>query len=105
MRLEAEDLGTVHEELYDARSKWYDLGMKLGVKVAVLDRIRQQFSNPSDCLRGVLRHWLQSSPCPTWEEVCAALRSCTVGEHALAQQLEEMYGPVAESGAEDGGEG
>ena len=84
MRLETEDLSTVHEELYDARSKWYDLGMKLGVKVAVLDRIRQQFSNSSDCLREVLQHWLQSSPCPTWERVCAALRSCTVGDEVVS---------------------
>ena len=104
MRLALKDLSTVHEELYDARFKWYNLGLKLGVEVAMLDKIKQEFSNASDCLREVLQHWLQSSPCPTWEEVCAALRSCTVGGHRLAQQLEGTYGPVAESGAEDGGE-
>ena len=105
VRLEEDDLGTVHEELYDVRMKWYDLGLKLGVSVAVLDRIRQEFSSPSDCLLEVLKHWLQSSPLPTWEDVCAALRSRTVGEHPLAQQLEEVFVPVADSGAEDGGEG
>ena len=104
VQLEVEHLSLVHDELYDARSKWYDLGMKLDVKVTELDRSRQQFSNSSVCLREIPQHWLQSSPCPTWEGVCAALRSCTVGEHPLAQQLEGTYGQVAEDGAEDGGE-
>ena len=103
--LKQDDLCTIHTELYPARLKWYDLGLKLGVSVAVLNQIRQMFSSPSDCLLEVLQHWLQSSPHPTWEEMCTALRSRTVGEHPLAQQLEEVFVPVADSGAEDGGEG
>ena len=113
-QLEVEDLSLVHYELYDARSKWYDLGMKLGLKVDVLARINccmswlvmRRFSmrSSSDCLREVLQHWLQSSPCPTWEDVCAALRSYSVREYQLAQQLEETYGPVAKCRAAGRGE-
>ena len=94
MKLKKDNLCTIHMELYNARKRWYDIGLALEVPVAVLDQIRQEFSSPSDCLLEVLKHWLQSSPLPTWEDVCAALRSRTVGERPLAQQLEKEYGSV-----------
>ena len=85
------ELGVVHDELYDARHKWYYIGLMLGVPVETLDWIRHNFSNSSDCLRETLRSWLEKGGVATWQTVCAVLRSPIVGEHQLAREMEERY--------------
>ena len=51
MALDLNDLGPVYEEMFEARTKWYDIGLKLRVKVDFLDSIQSQSSKPKDCLR------------------------------------------------------
>ena len=52
------DLPMVMEELNKVCVKWYDIGMMLRVKLNRLDAIKEQYSNPSDCLRETLKMWL-----------------------------------------------
>ena len=44
-------------------------------------------------MREMLKHWLQTAvkPYPTWEAVVTALRSPSVNESYLAQQLESKH--------------
>ena len=44
-------------------------------------------------MREILEHWLQTAvkPCSTWEAVVTALRSPSVNERYLAEQLESKH--------------
>jgi len=44
-------------------------------------------------MREMLKHWLKTAvdPRPTWEVVVIALRSCSVDERYVAEQLELKY--------------
>ena len=87
-----DDLGTVLQETYEARNKWYDIGLGLKVSVATLDGIKSQSDDPKDCLRETLKPWLKGTdPKPTWRALVEALKSCIVEEHQLAKRLEAKY--------------
>ena len=74
------------------RAKWYNVGLHLGVSIATLDAIKEQYNDPPDCLRETLRTWLKSYPSsPTWNNIVDALRSSTVGEVSLAADLQHKY--------------
>ena len=89
--MELNDLGIVHEEIIEASTKWYDLGLKLGVGVNLLDSIRSQFSNPKECLRETLKQWLKTSDDTTWKILVEALRSPVITEARLAARLERKH--------------
>ena len=93
MELSEADLGTVLNEVFDVRAKWYNIGLGLRVPAGTLDAIRGRFDDPADCLRETLREWLrQAAPQPTWRALVEALRSRAVGEQQLARALEGRYG-------------
>ena len=80
------------EELNDVRAKWYNIGLQLHVSVGTLDAIKEQYDDPSHCLRETLKTWLKTSPsAPTWSNTVDALRSSTVGELRLAADLQHKY--------------
>ena len=91
MELSVDDLGIVRNEIFDASPKWYDVGLELKVSVATLDSIRDQFGDPKDCFREALKCWLKSTLKPTWRVLVDALRSRTVGEKQLADNLEAKH--------------
>lgn len=57
--LSESDLVEVLEETFEICHRWYDIGLKLGLTPAVLNAILVKNYLPHDCLRDVLRHWLQ----------------------------------------------
>ena len=90
--LSVNDLPVVMEELNNAHTKWYDIGLQLCVSVGTLDAIKEQYDDPSHCLRETLTTWLKTCPSlPTWKNIVDALRSSTVGEVRLAADLEQKY--------------
>ena len=91
-QLSDNDLPVVMEELNKACVKWYNIGMMLRVSLDRLDVIKEQYSNPLDCLRETLKIWLKTYLShPTWRNIVDALRSYTVGEIKLATDLERKY--------------
>ena len=86
-----DDLGLLLEELLDVQTKWYNLGLQLNLRVKVLDRIRDQFSNHRDWLLEMLKTWLRSADNTSWKTLIDALRSRSVGESQLADHLEAKY--------------
>ena len=91
-QLSVNDLHVVMEELNDIRAKWDDIGLQLHVSVGTLDAIKEQYDDPSRCLRETLKTWLKTCPSsPTWKNIVDALRSSTVGEVRLAADLEQKY--------------
>ena len=90
-QLSVNDLPVVMEELNDIRAKWYDIGLQLRVSVGTLDAIKEQYDDPSHCLRETLKTWLKTYPSPpTWSNIVTALRS-RIGEVRLAADLEQKY--------------
>ena len=91
-QLSVNDLHVVTEELNGTRAKWYDIGLQLRMSVGTLDAIKEQYDDPSHCLRETLKKWLKTCPSPpTWKNIVNALRCSTVGEVRLATDLEQKY--------------
>lgn len=47
-RLSTDDIENVRSEVWEARCKWYDIGIELRLSVSDLDRIRLQFKDDAD---------------------------------------------------------
>ena len=91
-QLSVNDLPVVMEELNETRVKWYDIGLQLRMSVGTLDAIKEQYDDPSHCIRETLKTWLKTCPShPTWNNIIDTLRSSTVGEIRLAASLEQKY--------------
>ena len=88
-----DDLADVLEEILASSTKWYEIGLRLKFSVDKLDGITSQFSDPRHCLRELLKEWLKGAARsrPTWGALVEALRSQTVGEPELADQLEAKH--------------
>ena len=58
-----------------------------------MDCLKQNYSDQSDLLREVLKHWLDRAvdPLPSWRTVITALRSPTVDMKRVAANLEAKY--------------
>ena len=72
-------------KLWNARSKWYNIGLGLGVSAGELDSIDQK-REPGDCLREVLIKWLKKRT-PRKSQLIEALREPSIGFEQLADDL------------------
>lgn len=74
------------------QSKWYNIGIQLGLTVGILDAIRHDHHDQSvDCLREMLIAWLKHDFDATWERLIEALRTSVVAEMKLSHVLEAKY--------------
>jgi len=96
-RLSVDDLAVVQRKLYAVKTEWYNLGLELGLQVSILDGIDARYSsNPSHCLRHVLKEWLMGgvSQPPTLQAMVNTLRSPTVAQYHLAEQIQAELPPT-----------
>ena len=96
-KLGIDDLGEVWEAVLDACTKSYEIGLKLNIPVATLERIHGQFEAPREKLREALKVWLKTAPKPTWQDILDALQSSAVEESRLATTVEAKYCTTARS--------
>ena len=87
--LDIDNLGDVLESVWEARVKWFNIGLKLGILVGTLNAIKKNNNqDPDDCLTAMLEYWLNNGkPKPLWAELAKALKSPMVGYAQLAEQL------------------
>ena len=88
--LEINDLCFVQRAVWDARSKWYDVGVELLVSPDTLDAIKKNERGICEaCFREMLKEWLRRpKPCSTWAELAKALtRSPMIGYGHLADKI------------------
>ena len=85
------DLGTVQAALWDARPKWYNIGIQLGIDVTDLDVIRDRnMKNADECITEMIVNWLRkASHPPTWNSIVKALQSPTVNLMQMAETIEQ----------------
>ena len=71
-------------------SKWYQLGIRLGLQPSQLHKIEQEV--PTDIERRkveVVNVWLQSTPGASWRHIVTALRE--MGDLTTAERIELKY--------------
>ena len=95
-RLHVDDLAAVQRKLFSVKTEWYNLGLELGLRVSTLDGIDTKYnSDPPQCFRQVLKEWLKGvNPPPTWQAMVKALKSDTVAQYHLAEQIQAELQPV-----------
>ena len=84
-------LNTVRNEIHDARTMWYDIGLELKVPESTLKSIESRYEDDKICLREVIAAWLRAGDNATWESLVDALRTRVVDEPRLAAELEAKY--------------
>ena len=92
MDLSLEHINTVRKEVHDARNKWKDIALELGMQMGDIANIKSECNGNKDCLLEVLQWWLKRvTPKATWDGLVEALKSCVVGECHLADDLQKKY--------------
>ena len=82
-----DDLGDVYTKLYNARSKWFDIGLALKINYSTLESIESEKPSNSDRLRQMLAHLIQSGGPLTWTDLSGCLRHPTVERRDLADEI------------------
>lgn len=88
------DLKDVINTLWEARSKWFNIGIELQRTLDDLEVIKTRCNNnPDDCFREMFTEWLRESKesLPTWENIITALKAKPVGYGQLARKVEQTY--------------
>jgi hypothetical protein len=99
--LTIDDLRTVQRDVWEARTKWYNIGLELDVDFSTLDAIRRDNYDIDSCFTEMLTMWLKRvNPPPTWSAMVEALRSPTVGYEHLTEHVSpsEYVSDVTDSG-------
>lgn len=89
-----EDLATILRELYEARSKWFDIGVQLQLNLTELESIREKCSdNPDKCFREMFISWLKSSSKvpKTWKTLVEILKLPATGYGVLAEEINVKF--------------
>ena len=86
--LTSNDIREVIEKVWNARAKWYHIGIELGISVHDLNAIKNGANHHDidSCFTDMLVIWLQQ-PRATWEALANALRSEPVGYPQLAESI------------------
>ena len=84
-----DELGDVYTKLYDARNKWFNIGLALKISYSTLESIESEKPDNSDRLRKMLAHRIQSGGPLTWTDMCSCLRHPTVERNDLANEVDQ----------------
>ncbi len=86
--LTSSDIREVRHKIWEARMKWYHIGIELGINVDDLEAIRSgaNHHNIADNFTEMLTTWLRQTG-STWEALSKALRSKQVGYPLLADSI------------------
>lgn len=90
--LHESDLDALVEEMSSVSTKWESIGQELGVYKGYRTHIRNSYSTSHDCMREMLRKWLQDTlRSHNWERIILAVRR--TGEPQLADNLKAKHIP------------
>ena len=87
-----DDLEKMLSAAWEARAKWYNIGLQLKIGAGMLDTIKGDSESIDDRFRSMLSTWLKrDEPRPTLSLLASALHSPTVGYQYLAQKILAQY--------------
>lgn len=85
------DLNKLYCSTFEARTKWKNILLGLGVPYDTIETIYEKYrGNPDECYMEGLSKWLQSGE-RNWREVVEVFSSSPVGHIVLARKLQEEY--------------
>ena len=90
-----DDLKELYEVLYPVRTRYYYIGLHIGVKSREILPIKAEHSRLDDRLREVLIARLKMTKALTWDDIVNALRSKMVGEPRVADRVLQRYGNLS----------
>ena len=90
------DLRSVTNELVSVMTKWYRIGVQLGVDEAKLEEIENDYQTADRRFCEVIKFWLRgyASVAVSWESLVEVLEKPFVGEKGLAMRLREKGGMI-----------
>ena len=94
MALSEKDLPIIVEELSNATSKWFNIGIQFNLEFDKLERIRNDHKDIADnCFPHMIVAWLRSSSQvpKTWSTLANVLKRQCIGFGELAAEIEEKY--------------
>lgn len=92
--LSAMDPKQVFEEIKEAKTKTFRLGVKLGLPISTRRRINSTRLSPDDCLLKTLEEYMKMmNPKPSWGGIATALSSKFVGLPELANRIGGTHCP------------
>ena len=88
------DLRKVINELGSVASKWFQIGIQLGVSETRLHQIEADHRTADRCFSEVIIFWLNGNTNTdvNWESLIGALKASVVNEKGLAKSLIQKYG-------------
>ena len=86
--LKEDDLFEIQEQLWDARSKWRNIGLGLKIRQPDIEVINVNNGNVDDKFNSMILKWLQNGKNCTWAALCKALSARSVGHASLAAKIE-----------------
>ena len=98
--LAEDDLGALHDALYEVRKKYVYLGLQIGVKKNEIDNIEVEHGDNSRRLLEVLEVRVKRDPALTWADIEKALRSQSVDEHQTADRIQQSHGSKSDPGSQ-----
>ena len=84
--LTLDDLAAIYSSLFEVRSKWFSIGLELGVDATKLTDIEREGSDDSKALRKMLMIVLKKQI--SGRRLCDTLRERVIDESVLANNLE-----------------
>ena len=89
--LTIENHNEVYTTTFEARNKWKNILLGLGISHADIDDIGVKCNNnPDDCYREGLALWLNGGE-RSWGDLVNAFSSPTVGHKDIARKIERVY--------------
>ena len=95
-----DNLKDVQDLVWDARTKWSNLGLELGIKIGDLEVIEQNCkSDVETCFKKMLLMWLRMvDPFPSWEGLISALGKSSVGRNDIAEKIRDSIATISPAG-------
>ena len=90
--LDEQDVSEIVETLHTVQTESLTLGRLLKIPKAILDSIKQQYTDPSLRLFSVIDEFVkQVKPKPTWGVIVKALKSPLIRQPRLAKRIEASH--------------
>ena len=87
MALTEKDLFDIQENLWDARSKWRNIGLAIKIRNPDLEVIDQENRDIDAKFQSMILLWLKNGKDCTWATLCKALEARSVGLSDLAARI------------------
>jgi DNA-binding beta-propeller fold protein YncE len=86
--LDIRDLYVIYSNFWEARNKWFEIGLGLNLEVSDLEAIQQTNRDNVDKCFMDNKKWLRTSRRPTQSNLITVLKERTIGFNQLAEELE-----------------